>query len=193
MVTSTLDYLGSYSSSLYYPNGDRYAGQVHTSSTNTIVPHGYGTMAKVNGETYTGYFYEGLRHGQGQSYNTATQRLYSGSYQLDQEEGYATITKPGTNGGQRQYVGFMQRNQRHGSGRQWEMSVDGQIGCFEGVWSSDQLSGPGKYIVQGIGYGQCCEGVFVNGQLEGMGTYTDMITGLRYNVLFSRGTVVQWF
>ncbi len=193
MVSTTLDFLDSYPSAIYYPNADRYAGQVHISSNSTIVPHGYGTMIKANGETYTGYFYEGLRHGQGQSYSPATQRLYSGSYQLDQEDGYATITMPGINGRQRQYAGFMQQNQRHGSGRQWETSVDGQISCFEGVWINDQLCGQGKYIVQGIGYGQCCEGIFVNGQLEGMGAYTDMITGLRYNVLFSRGTVVQWF
>ena len=179
--------------SLYYPNGDRYVGQVHTSSTNIITPHGYGTMTKVNGETYTGSFYDGLRHGQGQSYNTASQRHYSGTYNCDQEEGYATITRPAPNGGQRQYVGYMQRNQRHGSGRQWETNRNGETACFEGVWGNDQLFGMGKFIVQGVGYGQCCEGNFVNGQLEGVGTLTDSVTGMRYNVMFQRGTVVQWF
>jgi len=189
----TLNYTATYSSTLYYPNGDIYVGQVHTSATNIIVPHGYGSMTKVNGETYTGSFYEGLRHGQGQSYNAASQRHYLGTYNCDQEEGYATITRPAANGGQRQFTGYMVRNQRHGSGRQWETTANGQSACFEGIWTYDQLSGPGKFTIQGVGYGHLCEGTFVNGQLEGLGTMTDTVTGTRYSVRFQGGTAVQFY
>src|SRR5208282_3563330 len=112
-------------STLYYPNGDSYVGQV-TTNFGITVPHGYGTMTRVNGDYYTGNFYDGRRHGQGQSYSVSTQRHYSGGFVCDREEGYATITCPGIFGGQRQYVGNMANNQRHGQGILWETTIGGQ-------------------------------------------------------------------
>jgi len=190
MQTSTNNML---TETLSYPNGDRYIGQVGRTTTGIIVAHGYGTSTKANGETYTGHYYEGHRHGQGQSYSPISQRHYNGGFVYDREEGYATITMPGNFGGQRQYIGYMSNNQRQGQGQQWETAVTGQVTVFEGMWSSDQLNGQGKYTISGIGFGQCYEGSFVNGKLEGLGTYTDTISGAKYKGLFQGGNVIQWY
>jgi hypothetical protein len=180
-------------STLLYANGDRYVGQVTTNLAGVVLPHGYGTTTRANGDTHTGYYYEGRRHGQGQSYSVVNQRQYNGGFVYDREEGYATIIRPGTFGGQRQYAGYVANNQRHGEGKQWETSVSGRVTMYEGQWVNDQLVGRGKFIVSELGYSHWYEGNFVNGQLEGFGTYTNAAYGVKYNAVFQGGNVIQLY
>lgn len=177
---------------LVYNNGDRYVGQTCRSCTGFLLPHGQGTMNKANGDTYTGYYHEGLRHGSGQYYSASTQRYYNGGFSYDQEDGQATIICPAPNGGQRQYVGNVKNNQRHGYGRQWETSASGKVTQFEGQWMYDQLNGPGKYTETECSQTSCCEGNFVNGRLEGWGWYWTAPYGTKRKVVFQGGLVVQW-
>jgi hypothetical protein len=178
--------------SLSYANGDSYVGQVSTTYSGITLPHGYGTMTRPNGDFYTGNFFEGRRHGQGQSYSVAIQRHYSGGFVYDKEEGYATITCPGVFGGQRQYVGTMSNNQRHGQGILWETKPGGETTMYEGLWVNDQLNGPGKFSVTDYKSTCICEGVFVNGRLEGVGTYSNSPFGPKYNATFQGGNVIPW-
>ena len=180
-----------FTTTLAYPNGDSYTGQFSTNLAGVPVPHGYGTMTRVNGETHTGYYYEGRRHGQGQSYSTITQRHYNGGYVNDQEEGFATITRPGTYGGQRQYSGQVANNMRHGRGMQVETSTSGSIITFDGQWVNDQLVGQGSFKVTESGCTHTYEGTFVAGKLEGWGTYYNS-WGVRYRAFFQAGSVIQW-
>jgi hypothetical protein len=175
---------------IVYINGDRYVGQTCRTCAG-VFPHGYGTMTKFNGDTYTGYYYEGRRHGSGQNYYASTQRFYNGGFSYDQEDGYATITCPAPYGGQRQYVGNVKNNQRHGAGRQVETSTSGRVVVYEGQWTYDQLSGPGKYTQTDCGTTIFCEGNFVNGRLEGWGWYSASSSGSRCRALFQGGLVIQ--
>ena len=179
-------------STLYYANGDSYVGQVSTNLSGITLPNGYGTMTRPNSDYYSGNFFEGRRHGQGQSYSVSTQRHYNGGFVYDREEGFATITCPGTFGGQRQYVGYMANNQRHGRGTFWEITTGGQTMMYEGLWVNDQLNGPGKYTVTDFGSMYCCEGNFVNGRLEGPGTYSNSPFGVKYSANFQAGNVIPW-
>jgi hypothetical protein len=173
-------------------NGDRYVGQTCRSYNGVVFPHGYGTMTKVNGDTYTGYYYEGLRHGSGQYYSASTQRYYNGGFSYDQEDGYAMITCPLPYGGLRQYVGWIKNGQRHGQGQQWETSASGKVTQFEGQWTYDQFNGPGKYTQTEYNTTICCEGTFINGRLEGWGWYSTSPYGTRKSALFQGGLAVRW-
>lgn len=149
-------------------------------------------MTRPNGDTYTGNFYEGRRHGQGQSYSVSAQRHYSGGFSYDREEGYATITCPGTYGGQRQFVGYILNAQRHGRGQQWEIWPSGQTTMFDGEWVYDQLNGMGKFTITQYGVTHCYEGNFVNGLLEGFGTYSNTAQNIRYTAFYQSGNMVSW-
>jgi hypothetical protein len=177
---------------LYYTNGDRFVGQVSTTVDGIVLPHGIGTLTKPNGDTYTGSFFEGRRHGQGQSYSVSTQRHYSGGFSCDREEGYATITRSGTFGGQRQYLGYIVNGQRHGRGQLWESSLSGQTTMFEGEWANDLLNGLGRYTVVQYGVTYCYEGNFVNGRLEGWGTYWNSTYNIISNAFYQSGNMVSW-
>ena len=179
---------------LVYSGGATYTGQVIVSPSGVLVPHGSGTMRNSTGDTHTGEYYEGFRHGQGQSYSTSTQRYYSGSYVNGREEGFCTLQCPSTSGGGvRKYVGVRSGGVRHGQGQLFETSLNGETTIFEGVWFNDQLSGPGRFALSQPGAGtHIYEGNFTGGRLEGWGTYMNTANYVKYNVFFQAGNVVQW-
>jgi hypothetical protein len=180
---------------LVFPGGATYEGQVILTLGGLVVPHGYGTMRNLTGDIHTGNYYEGLRHGQGQSYSQTTQRYYNGAYVNGREEGFCTIACPSLNGGgTRQYVGSRSGGVRHGQGQLVEMMASGQTTVFEGVWYNDQLSGQGKFTFSQPGGGtHVYEGNFVGGRLEGWGTYMNTTAfNMRYNAFFQAGNVIQW-
>jgi len=179
---------------LAYPDGRIYTGQVSLSVTGLFVPHGYGTDKRPNGETYTGSFFNGKKHGQGTRYDSTTQRTYRGGFVNDEEEGYATVTRPGAYGGRRDYVGYMCRGVRHGWGRQTQMNLAGEVTAWEGQWYMDVLTGmvsvtQSAYGTSNIKY----EGVYINGRLEGAGWCTDYTTGLKRPVYFQNGNALQYY
>ena len=180
---------------LVFQGGAIYDGEVIFTVAG-LVPHGYGTMRNyLTGDTHTGYYQEGLRHGQGQSYSQSTQRYYNGSYVNGREEGFCTIMCPSQNGGgSRQYVGMRSNGVRHGQGQLVENMVTGQTTVFEGIWYNDQLSGQGKFTFSQPGGGtHVYEGNFVRGRLEGWGIYSNTTAfNVRYNAFFQAGNVVQW-
>jgi len=179
---------------LAYPSGATYNGEVIVTLTGGFIPHGYGTMTNLMGDTHSGNYYEGLRHGQGQSYSASTQRYYSGAYVMGREEGFCTITCPSFNGsGVRQYVGYRSGGVRHGQGQLIESMTTGETTIFDGVWVNDQLNGPGRFTISQPGAPtHVYEGNFVTGRLEGWGTYMNLTLNVRYNVLFQGGNVIQW-
>lgn len=178
---------------LVYPSGATYNGQVIVTLSGAV-PHGYGTMTNLTGDTHTGNYSQGLRHGQGQSYSSSTQRYYSGTYVNGREEGFCTITCPSlSGGGMRQYVGYRSGGLRHGQGQLVETLTTGQTTVFEGVWYNDQLNGQGRFTMSQPGGGtHVYEGNFVAGRLEGWGSYTNMTLNLRCSALFQGGNVIQW-
>ena len=178
---------------LYYPNGDIYVGQVSTTFNGVTLPHGCGTLTSPNGDYHIGNFSEGRRHGPGQSYSVTTQRHYNGGFVYDREEGFATITCPGSFGGQRQYIGNMANNVRHGQGILWESTVGGQTTTFEGIWQNDQLNWLGKYTISDFRSSHVYEGMFINGLLDGPGTYSNTLFGVKYNAMFQGGNMVSWW
>jgi hypothetical protein len=189
---TTTSYLPMQTRTLVYANGDRYDGQVITLITGIVVPHGQGTMTYANGDRHTGYYYEGVRHGQGETSNAASQRRYTGGFVYGREEGYATIITFGARGEQRQYIGNVSNNVRHGEGKQYE-SLSGRTTLFEGRWVNDHLEGQGKFTVTDQnGFTQAHEGFFVNSKLEGYGWYCDSSNGVKRSVLYRAGNVVQW-
>lgn len=180
------------STTLLYPNGNRYDGPFITNLAGVPVPHGYGTMSRVDGEIYSGSFFEGRRHGQGYSYHQATQRQYTGGYVDDREEGYGMIIRPGPFGGQQYYLGQVYDGLPHGRGMYVETASNGSITRYEGQWSSNQLTGPGKLTITEFGYTTVCEGTFVNWKLEGWGFLTSTLYGGPFGARFQSGNVTQW-
>lgn len=193
---------------LYYPNGDRYLGEVSYAIDGRVVPngvgakhyangdvynggflndqfHGQGAYKSLNGDSYKGYYYHNLRHGQGESYQASNQRRHSGGFINGVEDGYAVVTRVdyATNGGAKKYVGYMKNGRRHGPGKLTFTAPDGLLVEFEGQWHNDVLHGLGRQIHPN----EWLSGTFVNGRLEGPGTRTDPRSGLTYHVTFQRG------
>jgi hypothetical protein len=194
-----------------YPNGDRYVGEISSTIDGRVVASGMGTRYYVNGDVYNGgflndqfqgygkykslngdyykgYYYQNLRHGQGESYQVSIQRRYTGGFCYGVEDGYAVVTRVdfAANGGHKKYVGYMKNGRRHGPGKLTFTAPDGHPTEFDGQWVNDVLHGPGRqnHPIQ------CFAGQFVYGKLEGPGTRTDTTTGLTYAVTFQRGIPV---
>jgi radial spoke head protein 1 len=177
---------------LDFQDGRVYNGQVTLSFTGLIVAHGYGTLQRRNGETYMGMFDRGKKHGQGTHYDPTIGRTYEGWYVNDEEEGSATVTRPGALGGRRNFVGYMYRGMRHGWGRQTETMPDGETVIWEGQWSMDVLDGMGSVTLSGYYNARVTyEGRYVMGRLDGPGWATDYATNMRWQVYFQGGNVVQ--
>jgi len=176
---------------LYFQNGNIYTGSVYyDSATQSYHPHGYGSMTRPSGDTYTGSFSQGYKHGQGTSYSPNQQRTYQGGFVSDREEGYATISCPNDQGGRRTYMGYMQNNVRHGPGQQTETTNTGRTLVFNGTWINDMLSGPGTLALTEAGITHYYEGRFVNGKLEGDGTYCTSQNGIKYRAVYQGGNMV---
>jgi len=176
---------------LYFQNGNIYTGSVYYDSlTRSYLPHGNGTMTTPSGDTYTGSFSQGYKHGQGVSSSPTRQRTYRGGFVSDREEGYATIICPTELGGQRTFVGYMQNNVRHGRGQQTETTNTGRTVVFDGTWSNDVLSGPGMFTLTEAGVTHFYQGSFTNGKLEGYGTYSTSQDGTRYNAIYQGGNMI---
>jgi hypothetical protein len=168
----------------YYATGEVYTGDF---SLNTW--HGYGELVSRNGDTYKGQFYQGQKHGQGESYEAAKQKYYKGQFASGRQEGWGRITAPALAGapGQRVYEGFLKNDLRHGQGTLWFNDAYGQLTTFSGNWANGVLNGQGRQQHPS----QHLIGTFVNGSLEGNGTETDPMTGKTHAVLFQHGLVVQ--
>jgi hypothetical protein len=180
----------SQSRTLYFQDGNIYHGPVaYSAPASSYLPHGYGTMTRTTGDTYTGYFSQGYKHGQGTSYSHTQQRWYEGGFVADREEGYATVICPNDLGGQRTYRGAMENNMRHGRGQQMETTTAGRTILFEGTWNSDVLTGPGRFTLTEAGITHTYQGTFLNGRLEGWGTYNTSQSAVSYNVYFQGGNM----
>ena len=176
---------------LYFQNGNIYTGSVYYDSlSRSYLPHGHGTMTTPSGDTYTGSFSQGYKHGQGVSTSPARQRTYRGGFVSGREEGYATIICPTEQGGQRTFVGYMENNVRHGRGQQTETTNTGRTVVFDGTWNNDVLIGPGMYTLTEAGVTQFYQGSFANGRLEGYGTYSTSQDGTRYNAIYQGGNMI---
>ncbi len=56
---------------------------------------GHGIKYYNNGDIYTGYFAQGLKHGYGTFYNATTHEYYEGNYEFDKISGFGTHVKEG--------------------------------------------------------------------------------------------------
>ncbi len=100
--------------------------------------HGKGRAVLPNGDTYEGYYNNGIRHGKGKyTFNTQNKATYYGEYQYNQKNGRGTFRYPDDS----KYEGQWKDDKRHGFGIYFYGNGD----VYEGEWVNDQRHGRGTY------------------------------------------------
>lgn len=129
-----------------------------TSSVSQETRSGYATVEDANG-SYTGYFLEGMYHGQGK-YVWKTGGVFEGTFEYGTAT-YGTLTWAGG----ASYTGSFRNWKMHGQGKYTWPSGD----WYEGTFVDDSFTGYGTaYWVGGTRY----VGEFLNWKLHGQGTCT---------------------
>jgi hypothetical protein len=113
-----------------YPNGDTYSGEWKNGRR-----HGFGTLTKPNGFKYVGGFFEDSRHGKGEE-----------------------VLRPAY-----KFTGIFQKDKKSGYGR---LEINGEY--FEGSFKDDKLNGLG--FSGRLGGDKTFDGTFLNGVKSGQGT-----------------------
>ena len=154
--------------------------------------HGYGILRTAD-YTYTGKFYAGKYHGEGELCGDDT---YKGAWSHGSRHGQGTLTSSaGT------YVGLFYYNRRHGKGMQthtdgsvytgsWRMDVKHGLGVqssdietYTGHWVNNKRQGHGRWESKYLG---TYEGQWKRGVRHKRGTHT-YVDGSVYNGCWSYG------
>lgn len=153
--------------SLTLDDGSSYAG-----TTYEDVPYGTGVLTMLNGDTYSGGFENGQRHGVG-TFCTDTY-TYKGLWRNNKFHGLGTLHFVTGE----MYDGEFSDGLRHGIGR----LVESARAWYRGEWRHDQKHGKGHCHSDDGLY----EGQFQNGRRHGSGTMTYQ-NGSTYKGHWSRG------
>ncbi|CAK4667035.1 unnamed protein product [Aphanomyces euteiches] len=130
---------------------------------NDKVPEeGLHTFVYENGDTYTGTFRKGKRHGHGKYVSKLTRHVYDGEWDLDQRHGKGVLT---SGSGDFIYDGDWCRDTRTGKGT----CVFRGSENYTGQWQDNRFHGYGVYTDAD---GSVYEGEFVQGVKQGMGKLT---------------------
>jgi hypothetical protein len=144
---------------------------------------GMGKMTWVNGDVYTGDFFNGNRHGHG-TLTFADGSEYVGEWECNQQHGIGT--RRWKNGDC--YTGQYYNGQRTGEGRMYFNNGDLYVGSF----SDGIINGVGRYYYAA---GQRFEGYFKNGKRHGKGKFQRADGSLDIGVYLNdvrRGIGVRW-
>lgn len=158
---------------IYYKSGKSYKGQISQS-----IVSGTGIMTYIDGATYTGGFYNGVRNGEAE-YIDASKTTLRGTWTLGVLGKDVTVTY--RNGSE--YVGSIIEGVRKGKGS--FSFANGDI--YEGKWEDDLFHGKGKYTFSN---GSSYEGIWNEGKLNERVNYIDK-SGDRYKVKFENGKIIK--
>ena len=147
-------------------------GSSYDGTTYDDVPSGTGVLTMPNGDTYTGDFENGLRHGVG-TLCTDT-HTYKGTWHGNKFHGLGTLHYATGE----MYDGEFSNGLRHGIGR----LVESTRAWYRGEWRHDRKHGRGSWHSDEGMY----EGQFQNGRRHGSGTMT-YTNGSTYKGHWSRG------
>lgn len=184
-------------STLTYSDGTVYCGPLDADYRK----HGKGTITFVNGDSYTGDFFEDKLTGFG-IFTFASGDVYEGNLVDGKKEGRGKYTSSEGS----EYDGEFKNDLRHGKGK--HLTADG--GVYEGDFSYGIKSGYGKYVyANGDVYegefkgdlrhgdgkyiwanGETYTGQFANGNMNGFGTYTWPTGRASYTGYFENGVIV---
>ena len=183
--------------SLTYSDGTVYYGPLDADYRK----HGKGTITLVNGDTYTGDFFEDKLTGYG-TFSFASGDVYEGDLIDGKKEGRGKYTSSDGS----EYEGEFKADMRHGKGK--HTTADGSV--YEGDFNYDIKSGTGKYVYSngdvyegefkgdlrhGEGKyvwanGETYTGEFANGNMNGFGIYTWPTGRASYTGYFKDGVIV---
>ena len=148
-----------------------------TKSDENYLSHGelcmitqFGTEVDYDGDTYTGYFLNGLKHGYG------TLIYSNGDIQEGLwEQGYITGQCSYSWSSGNKYVGEFKNDKLNGPG-----TFTGQEFTYEGDWYDDKRHGEGTFThSNGIEY----SGQWNNDQMHGEGEYISSILKVRFEII----------
>lgn len=183
--------------SLVYSDGTVYYGPLDADYRK----HGKGTITWVNGDSYTGDFFEDKLTGYG-TFSFASGDVFEGDLINGRKEGRGKyVSSDGS-----EYEGEFKNDMRHGKGK--HITADGSIyegdfvqnikqgtgkysysngDFYEGGFKGDLRHGEGKYVWAN---GETYTGEFANGNMNGFGTYTWPTGRASYTGYFENGVIV---
>ncbi|CAI9734557.1 Hypothetical predicted protein [Octopus vulgaris] len=99
------------------------------------------TVYSVNGDQFTGEWFNNMKHGKGTYRWKSSGNMYDGDWSFDKRNGFGTLSIPDGHGGLRkQYAGGWKNNKTHGYGSHFYHSDE----YYEGEWYCGKRSGWGR-------------------------------------------------
>jgi hypothetical protein len=167
------DYRKHGKGSITFINGDNYTGDFFEDKLT-----GYGRFSFASGDVYEGDLINGKKEGRGK-YTTSDGSEYEGDFKADMRHGKGKHTTADGS----VYEGDFANNIKSGSGKYVYSNGD----VYEGGFKGDLRHGDGKYIWAN---GETYTGQFANGNMNGFGTYTWPTGRASYTGYCENGVIV---
>lgn len=123
-----------------------------------------------NGDLYSGYMYDSLRHGKGKFTKADKKYTYDGDWYMNKRQGHGEENMRG----EWRFSGEFYNNKRNGYGKL--ICNSGEV--YEGEWKEDKEHGFGKLVYSS---GNTYEGEFFEGKRCGKGKYRNITKNVTYD------------